>query len=389
MRFLLALLIPLVGAVLVENHPDQVTSLPGYDAPLPSNWYSGFLDYELDGHQIHTHYILVEAENTRPHGTTPTPLIYWSNGGPGASSMFGLMTEVGPLLLSDESLKTDAYRETNLPTLMYNTKSWTRLGHLLIFDAPAPVGYSHCNDDPESTQCLSWTDELASQNTYLALQTLFLKKFPVLQEAPLYLSGESYAGIYIPTLARRIVEGEFVLNLKGFAVGDGCLGTETGICGSLSPGSRIDYWLLLFLAGHAQIPLSTFRMVVNVCQGSETLGFTATHEDACQEALEKLETQVGGFYEYNLYDDCGARNGLLGGAENDYPCGGGPVMDDWVKLAQVKKALNVPDATFFSVDNAENFDYTPTEKDLTGFYKSQLGKLQMLVYNGRSRVSSL
>jgi hypothetical protein len=34
------------------------------------------------------------------------------------------------------------------------------------------------------------------------------------------------------------------------------------------------------------------------------------------------------------------------------------------------------------VDNAEGFDYTPTEKDLTGFYKSINGKLRVLVYNG-------
>jgi serine carboxypeptidase-like clade 1 len=386
MRILLSFLLPLlVDAVLVENHPDKVKSLPGYDAPLPSSWYSGFLNYELDGQQIHTHYILVEAENIRPERTTPTPLIYWSNGGPGASSLFGLMTELGPLLLSDESLKTDAYRKTKLPTLIYNPQSWTRLGHVLIFDAPAPVGFSHCNDDPDSTQCLSWTDELASQNTYLALQTFFKTKFPVLQQTPLYLTGESYAGIYIPTLARQVVEGDFLMNLKGFAVGDGCLGTETGICGDLGGNQRVDYWSLIFLAGHGQIPLSTFRLIMKVCHASfNGDGFEAPLGDLCQEALDKMENEVGGFYEYALYDDCTYRNGLMGvdGALNDYACGGGDILESYVKLDSVKKALNVEKSTFFSVDNAENFDYTPTEKDISGFYKSQAGKLKMLVYNG-------
>jgi serine carboxypeptidase-like clade 1 len=407
--------IPRAASVLVDVHQDRVKSLPGYDAPLPSRWYSGFLDYELEGQQIHTHYIMVEAERESV-SITPTPLIYWSNGGPGASSMFGLLTELGPLILSDDSVKTDAYRDTGLPTLFYNSRSWTRLGHILVFDAPAPVGYSYCNSDEQpdhdhnstnhKKECISWTDELASQNAYLALKTFFQDKFPVLQQTPLYLTGESYAGIYIPTLARRIVENQddFAINLKGFAVGDGCLGTETGICGSLSSDSRFDYWLVLFLAGHGQIPLSTFAHILQVCKSTTTattdhhhhessrrLGISASNiaidKDACQEALDTLEAQVGGYYEYALYDECGARNGLmsssfLSGAENDYPCGGGVVMEDYVALPQVKEALHVDNGTFFSVDNANNFDYTPTEKDISGFYKSQVGKLKMLVYNG-------
>lgn len=367
---------------LVENHEDRVKSLPGYDAPLPSPWYSGFLEYELEGQAIKTHYILVEAEDIRPERTTPTPLIYWSNGGPGASSLFGLMTELGPLILSDDSVKT----EGGLPTAIYNHNSWTRIGHILIFDAPAPVGFSQCGDE-QTKACVSWTDELASQNAYLALQTFFTKKFPVLQQTPLYLTGESYAGIYIPTLARRIVEDtDFVVNLQGFAVGDGCLGTETGICGSLS-GSRINFWHVIFLAGHGQVPLTTLQIVMDACKADMKIGFTARETDACDDALKLLKTQVGGYYEYALYDECTYRNGLMGssvaGALNDYPCGGGDVLEAYVKLDVVKKALNIPSSsTFFSVDNAENFDYTPTEKDLTGFYISQTDKLRMLVYNG-------
>lgn len=209
------------------DHPDRMTTIPGWNQPLPSPWYSGYLKYELEGRQVHTHYVMVQAEDNGDSGEEELPLIYWSNGGPGASSLFGLLTEIGPLLLSEESLKTDEYRATGIPTPQYNPFTWSRLGSLLIIDQPAPVGFSYCNNDTESHSCggIAWTDELTSLNAYTALQTFYKTKFPCLSQKPLYLTGESYAGIYIPTLARRIVQdANSTLQLQGFAVGDGCLG---------------------------------------------------------------------------------------------------------------------------------------------------------------------
>ena len=57
-------------------------------------------------------------------------------------------------------------------------------------------------------------------------------------------------------------------------------------------------------------------------------------------------------------------------------------MTDYLNLPAVHDALHVV-SEFYSVDNAEgDFDYTPTEPDLTGFYKEMNGKLRILVYNG-------
>lgn len=386
-----------------------MTSFPGWDQPLPSAWYSGYLEYELEGQTVHTHYVLVQAEDHE--GTeTDLPLIYWSNGGPGASSLFGLLTEIGPLLLSDESLDTDAYKKTGIPTPVYNSYAWNRLGSLLMIDQPAPVGFSYCNDDDvknaTSHSCggITWTDELASLNSYTALRTFYETKFPCLREKDLYLTGESYGGIYIPTLARRIVEGNdnskdgnATLGLKGFAVGDGCLGVDTDMCGVLGSSGAADYWHLWFMAGHHQIPLSDFRKILKACSHSDTPGFlwsNSEKDDLCRAALAKAKKEVGGFFEYALYDECTYRNGLewkkklglgpgvLGGALNDYPCGAGPVLEEYLKLGPViSEAFHVRSA-FFEVDNAIGFDYVPTEPDLQPFYKAMNGRLKILVYNG-------
>ena len=41
-----------------------------------------------------------------------------------------------------------------------------------------------------------------------------------------YIIGESYAGIYVPTVVRELINRDSVLKncIKGFAVGDGCVG---------------------------------------------------------------------------------------------------------------------------------------------------------------------
>ena len=76
---------------------DEVTHLPGWPHSLPSKQYSGFLS-SLDTYEFH--YWMVESE-VDPENA---PIIFWFNGGPGASSLYGLLLELGPFLLSDESL---------------------------------------------------------------------------------------------------------------------------------------------------------------------------------------------------------------------------------------------------------------------------------------------
>lgn len=51
-----------------------------------------------------------------------------------------------------------------------------------------------------------------SMNNYLALKEFF-HLFPEFSKNQLFLTGESYGGIYIPTLAERVME-DATLNLQ-------------------------------------------------------------------------------------------------------------------------------------------------------------------------------
>lgn len=224
----------------------------------------------------------------------------------------------------------------------------------------------------------------------------FYLKFPDMLQTDLYLTGESYAGIYIPTLARAMLQhqdefkekspGNVTIPLRGFAVGDGCLGTETGICGEVKAGdTSIPYWQILFLAGHAQFPLSTLQEFFRICKPLERKTMHEPVDEACKALVDHIWNQVGGYYAYSLYDECTydsafALRSLQGGL-NDYPCGTDRALQAWLKDPGVRSALHVR-SEYFAVDNAVGFDYTPTEKDLTGFYKEINGKLRVLVYNG-------
>ncbi len=58
-----------------------------------------------------------------------------------------------------------------------------------------------------------------ADDNYLALVDFF-KKFPHFQGREFYITGESYAGIYIPTLMMRLRKDPSI-NLKGAAIGNG------------------------------------------------------------------------------------------------------------------------------------------------------------------------
>lgn len=61
--------------------------------------------------------------------------VIWLNGGPGCSSMDGVLMEVGPYRLKDES------------TLQYNDGSWDEFANLLFVDQPVGTGLSYVDTD--------------------------------------------------------------------------------------------------------------------------------------------------------------------------------------------------------------------------------------------------
>jgi carboxypeptidase C (cathepsin A) len=145
---------------------------------LPSNWYSGYLDVAGTTKQLH--YIFIESLD-KP---STDPILIWFNGGPGCSSLLGLFQENGPFVIDDG--------ET---VIKPNPDPWNYRANLLYIESPAGVGFSIANGTD-----LLHSDMSQSDDALVALQD-FYRAFPAYKSNELYITGESYAGIYGPYLA--------------------------------------------------------------------------------------------------------------------------------------------------------------------------------------------
>ncbi|XP_032527798.2 venom serine carboxypeptidase-like [Danaus plexippus] len=137
---------------------------------------------------------------------TGAPVVLWLQGGPGGSSLFGLFTENGPLIARKDGFSLRKYH-------------WAHENHLIYIDNPVGTGFSFT--DNENGYCSD--ENCVAKGLYNFLQQ-FYKLFPQLRNNNFFISGESYAGKYLPSLAMEIHQqnhrGLTKINLKGLALGN-------------------------------------------------------------------------------------------------------------------------------------------------------------------------
>lgn len=130
------------------------------------------------------------------------PVILWLSGGPGCSSMAGLFMELGPSLIGAEG------------QFKRNKFSWNNNASVIFLDQPVNTGFSYSHSNVS-------TSVSAAKDVY-ALMTLFFEQFPEYSKQDFHISGESYAGHYIPILAAEILSHEDRnINLKSALIGSG------------------------------------------------------------------------------------------------------------------------------------------------------------------------
>uniref|UniRef100_A0A2P2MCW3 Uncharacterized protein MANES_08G061300 n=1 Tax=Rhizophora mucronata TaxID=61149 RepID=A0A2P2MCW3_RHIMU len=153
-------------------------------------------------------YYFVEAETD----ATSKPLVLWLSGGPGCSSVgAGAFIEHGP------------FKTSRGGTLVKNNYSWNKVANMLYLESPAGVGFSYSKD---ASFYQSVNDTFTAQDNLIFLQN-WLENYPDYKTRDFYITGDSYAGHYVPQLAKLIVQEGSKFNLKGIAVGNPLLEFET------------------------------------------------------------------------------------------------------------------------------------------------------------------
>ena len=130
------------------------------------------------------------------------PLVFWYQGGPGCSGLGGLFTEHGPFYVEPGELLN-----------LREPFSWNKFANVVYLEQPTGVGFSLSTSDQYDYET---NDEIANQDNFNFLEE-FLKMWPKFQGRETWLAGESYGGVYVPTLAAKIVSEPDSLIYKQFA----------------------------------------------------------------------------------------------------------------------------------------------------------------------------
>ncbi|XP_030621513.1 lysosomal protective protein isoform X2 [Chanos chanos] len=360
--------------------PDEVVHLPGMSFKPNYRQWSGYLKA---GAGKFFHYWFVTSQRD----PLKDPLLLWLNGGPGCSSLDGFLSENGPFHVNNDGA-----------TLYENEFSWNKIANVLYLESPAGVGYSYSDDKQYATN-----DDQVADDNYRALQSFFLK-FPNFTQNEFYIFGESYGGIYAPTLSLRVATGGALkTNFKGFAVGNG-----------ISSFALNDQSLVYFGYYHGLFGEDLWRDLNENCCDKGVCNFYNNTAEGCAIAVGQAFRIVyeSGLNEYALYLDCagGARSQgayqrtmfhlyrnyrehwkkvqSVGGAPSlgeVPPCINSTAQMNWLNRGDVRKALHIPDilpAWDICSDEVGALYRTlyPTVKDV---YEKLLALgLRALVYNG-------
>ena len=392
------LLLPLT-VVLAQPAGHEITSLPGWNGPLPSRMYSGYLPVGKTSRSPgHIHYWFIESENDPIND----PVVYWTNGGPGGSGITtGLLTEMGAFQLDVNSLSNNESNSSTIPNLLYNPYTWSKVANTVFVSQPKGVGFSYCDNVTTASECVN-NDLTAAEDAYDFFINFF-NAYPQYKKNDFYLTAESYGGIYIPMFMDQIQTRGGVPNLKGAAIGDGCWGTKVGLC-AFSSG-KAQQIQVEFFQGHGMYDQPLYKRINAACQ---TFTDEIVLTKPCKDVLDEMNQKIGTFDVYNIFDTCandelslheirekmlqtevmveneygGAHPQLesnVNGALNDYSCGRNRVSAEWLSLPEVQEALHVKGGT---VGMKYNWGPYNVSGDLRPLYKQLAEKYRMWIYSG-------
>ncbi|XP_045457837.1 venom serine carboxypeptidase-like [Melitaea cinxia] len=336
--------------LIKQNKTNEARNLSLVDPRLFLNVtsYSGFLtvDERYNSNLFFWYFPKPNQKEPKNVGNSTTPWIIWLQGGPGATSLVGLFSEMGPFEYIDNQLKLREF-------------SWSKHFSMVFIDNPVGAGFSFTN----SRDGYSRNMDMYSENLYRAVKQL-VALWPELGAAPLFVAGESYAGRYVPALARDILHGAAAgdsINLQGIIMGNPILDRD-----SVVDYTRVFYnWGLVDSQGALAVK-SLQEKFDQAIKNGDSLDAYSLRDDVLnklQEIAYKSET-------YNLLKDNAIPN-----VKNFIP---------FVTSTKIREAIHVGDAVF-DYSNADVHIYLKTDfiAPVSTKIDELLEKYRVLIYCGQ------
>eukprot|EP00512_Aurantiochytrium_limacinum_P012053 CAMPEP_0171570154 /NCGR_PEP_ID=MMETSP0961-20121227/2775_1 /TAXON_ID=87120 /ORGANISM="Aurantiochytrium limacinum, Strain ATCCMYA-1381" /LENGTH=662 /DNA_ID=CAMNT_0012124589 /DNA_START=247 /DNA_END=2235 /DNA_ORIENTATION=+ len=165
------------------NHPHHVQDLPGFAEDQDNGFpcmFAGTIETAAD-HNLFYWLARYEGEDDDEE----VPLVFWLNGGPGASSQLANFLFHGPLRVKANGTGVERTNQT-----------WSRLANVVYLDQPVGTGFSF------GEPLLDNMEEVASE--FVTFMHAFYKLHEWSRGLPLYLTGESYGGKYLPVFTQAL-----------------------------------------------------------------------------------------------------------------------------------------------------------------------------------------
>ena len=264
MKFILICMMFFQGVIFAQGVVDQVNTLPGL-GKLKSTQYAGYSNGIF-------YWYIASVKNDKNK-----PIIIWTSGGPGTSSLYGLFEENGPYQC--------ALHKKNKPVFsrVRNYRDWSRFSNYLVFDQPLGVGLSFASKNKFPKTPLDGNIQY-----YQALKDFF-NKHPALKKHDIYLAGESYGGTYMALLAQSILHDKSnTLKLKGIII----------ISGWVAP--KLQYKSMpYFVYNHGLIDKSNFIISQSLYQGCYTCDNRIRD---CYQVCNKVDNYISDVSGMDLHD---------------------------------------------------------------------------------------
>ncbi|GAV80374.1 Peptidase_S10 domain-containing protein [Cephalotus follicularis] len=236
-------------------------------------------------HAARMFYFFFESRNSKSD-----PIVIWLTGGPGCSSELAMFYENGPFTIADNM------------SLVWNAYGWDKVSNLIYVDQPVGTGFSYTSDRRD----IRHNEDGVSNDLYDFLQAFFAEH-PQFANNDFYITGESYAGHYIPAFAARVHQGNKAkegvhINLKGFAIGNGL--TDPAIQYKAYTDYALDMGIIKNTEyDHINKMLPVCEMAIKLCGTDGTLSCMASYF-VCNSIFSRIMALAGDTNYYDIRKKC-------------------------------------------------------------------------------------